>query len=200
MRKCLAILSVLCSLVSNGQQVEKIIQSGNNFYKNQKYSDAEKEYKKIPQADSLGAIAKYNLGNTLYKAGEKPDAIKAYSDLINDPRNSKMIADLYYNKGVVLSSQNKLEESIEAYENALLKNPGDNEARENLQKALLQLKKLKEFKDQNNKQQQKRSQPPPSSMNQKEASQKMKELEQKEKEIQQRMQKQTTGNSPQKDW
>ena len=40
----------------------------------------------------------------------------------------------YYNKGVVLTKQQKLEESIEAYKNALRQNPDNTEARENLQK------------------------------------------------------------------
>ena len=50
-------------------------------------------------------------------------------------------AKSYYNKGAILSSQKKLEESIEAYKNAFRQNPDDKEARENLQKALLELKK-----------------------------------------------------------
>ena len=40
-----------------------------------------------------------------------------------------------------MSQQKKLEESIDAYKNALRQNPNDKEARENLQKALLELKK-----------------------------------------------------------
>ena len=47
----------------------------------------------------------------------------------------------YYNEGVVLGKQQKLEESIETYKNALRQNPDNTEARENLQKALLELKK-----------------------------------------------------------
>ena len=51
-----------------------------------------------------------------------------------------------------LTSQKKLEESIEAYKNALRYNPDDKEARENLQKALLELKKKNRLKKKKKKQ------------------------------------------------
>ena len=117
--------------------------------------------------------------------------------------NADEKARAYYNKGVVLSNQKRLEESIEEYKNALRQEPNDKEARENLQKALLELKKRtppppkKEDKKKQNKKQ--KEQP---KMNQKEAEQKLKLLEQKEKELQQRLQRQKskTGTGGNKDW
>ena len=100
--------------------------------------------------------------------------------------------------------QKKLEESIEAYKNALRLNPDDKEARENLQKALLELKKKnppkKEEKKDPKKQQQKKQQQP--KMSPKEAEQRLKLLEQKEKELNQRMQKEKSksGGNQAKDW
>lgn len=55
--------------------------------------------------------------------------------------NKEIRAKSFYNKGVILSQQKNLKESIEAYKNALRINPADKEARENLQKDLLELKK-----------------------------------------------------------
>jgi Ca-activated chloride channel family protein len=102
-----------------------------------------------------------------------------------------------------LSGQKKLEESIEAYKNALRRNPDDKEARENLQKALLELKKKTPPpppppKKENKKNQQKQKEQP--QMNQKEAEQRLKLLDEKEKEIQQRMQNAKSGAAQQKDW
>ena len=106
-----------------------------------------------------------------------------------------MRANAFYNDGVMLTKQQKLEESIEAYKNALRNNPSDKEARENLQKALIELKKRNPPKNENQKKQ------PKSKMNQKEAEQKLKLLQQKEKEVQQRLQKnsKSVGALP-KDW
>jgi Ca-activated chloride channel family protein len=112
----------------------------------------------------------------------------------------------FYNKGAILSQQKKLEESIEVYKNALRQNPADKEARENLQKALLELKKKnppkKKEQKENQKKQQNQQQQPRSKMNQKEAEQRLKLLEQKEKEVQQRLQKEKskTGGGQAKDW
>ncbi|HYM95127.1 MAG TPA: tetratricopeptide repeat protein [Chitinophagaceae bacterium] len=207
MKKGMTIL--LCLYIfcfqSQAQQSERVIQSGNDFYKKQKYSEAEKEYRKAAQTDSSPVAAKFNLANTLYKLGEKTEAIGMYDNLIGIQKDSEMLSDLYYNKGVVLGSRQKLKESIQAYENALLNAPGDQETRENLQKALLELKKQNAQKKDNNfkkKKQQNKLQPPLSAMNQKEAEKRLKDLEQKEKEIQQRIQKEksATGGSQQKDW
>ena len=63
--------------------------------------------------------------------------------LLMNCKRAELKGKAYYNKGVVLSRSKKLEESIEAYKNALRQNPDDKEARENLQKALLELKKKK---------------------------------------------------------
>ena len=46
----------------------------------------------------------------------------------------------YYNKGVAMIRQKKIEESIDAWKNALRLNPADSDARENLVKALLEKK------------------------------------------------------------
>jgi Ca-activated chloride channel family protein len=113
-----------------------------------------------------------------------------------------MKAKAYYNKGTILSGQKKLEESIEEYKNALRHDPNDKNARENLQKALLELRKKNPPKKDDKKKQQKQQQKPQPKMNQKEAEQRLKLLEQKEKEVQQRLQKEKskTGGGQPKDW
>jgi Ca-activated chloride channel family protein len=193
----IAILFFACTCFkSRAQQTERTIQKGNDFYKKQKYPEAEKEYNKISGNDSLNTIAKFNLANTLYRLGNKEEALRIFDQLAAGPKDNTLLSKQYYNKGVVLSSQQKPEESITAYENALLRDPDDKETRENLQKALLELKKTDKKKEQQQKQ---RSQ---SQLNPKEAEQKLKQLEQKEKELQQRMQKDksNSGGSLPKDW
>ena len=134
--------------------------------------------------------------------------LKHLHDLADKTKETELRSKAYYNKGVVLSKQKKLEESIEAYKNALRQNPDDKEARENLQKALLELKKKnppkkKEEKENKKKQEQQQQQKQQQSkMSQKEAEQRLKLLEQKEKEVQQRLQKEKskTGGGQAKDW
>ncbi len=67
---------------------------------------------------------------------------KRYSSTLADKNTRAGIKQqLIYNKGVSLSKQNKLEESIATYKQAVILNPGDEDAQVNLQKALLELKK-----------------------------------------------------------
>lgn len=197
MRLRVVIVSIffLCTcFISYAQSSEKIIQKGNEFYKNKQYSKAESEFNKINENDSLSEVARYNLVNTLFRLGKKDDAIKILGQLSDTKKDNTFQSKLSYNEGVIYSSEQKLEESIDAYENALLLNPDDNQARENLQKALLEIKKKNNPPDKKPQQQPK--------MKSKDAEKKLNQLEQKEKKVQQRVQDEkntSTGTKP-KDW
>ena len=206
MKKLLIILLVLLSCYSFGQsqQAEKAIQAGNAFYKQQQYDQAATEYKKAITYEPANTTAKFNLANTIVKQGKPEEAIKSFTEITDNTKETELRAKAFYNKGAVLSEQKKLEESIDAYKNALRQNPGDKEARENLQKALLELKKKNPPKKQDNKkkQEQQPKKKPEPKMSRKEAEQRLKLLEQKEKEVQQRLQKEKskTGGGQAKDW
>ena len=184
------------------QQTDKDIQQGNDLYKQQQYQQAEVIYNGVLEKDPANNTAKYNRAIALYKQSRPDEAIKAFDDLAFKTEDNEIKAKAYYNKGAILSRQNKLEESIEAYKSSLRHNPNDKEARENLQKAMLALKKKSPKDDKKKKQQQKQQQKPQPKMNQKEAEQRLKLLEQKEKEVQQRLQKEKskTGGGQPKDW
>lgn len=208
MKKSLTILLIFTSLYSFSQSkpVEKTIQAGNEYYKQQQFAKATEEYSKAVEADPSNATAKFNQANALYKQDKKVEAAKIFSEVANNITDKEIRSKAFYNKGVILSQQKNLEESIEAYKNALRNKSDDKEVRENLQKALLELKKKNAEKKKENDQQKKKKedqkkQPQPK-MNPKEAEQRLKLLQQKEKEVQQRVQKEKTktGGSQAKDW
>lgn len=205
MKKSLTILSaytLFFCLGSHAQQVDQTIQKGNNLYKQKQYEPAAKAYDEALAKDPSNRTARFNKANTSYRLSKSDEAAKDFSDLAFKGNTPGEKSGAYYNEGVVLSNQKKLEESIEAYKNALRQDPNDKDARENLQKALLELKKKNPppKKDDKKKQQQQKKQQQPK-MNQKEAEQKLQLLEQKEKELQQRMQKQKTKTAGGvKDW
>ena len=194
---------LLIASFSFGQsaEVDKIIQTGNDFYKQQKYDAAAAEYQKAIEKDPNNSTAKFNLATTLSKQGKQSESARAFTEIGDNSKDKDLKEKAYYNKGAIYSQQKRLEESIEAYKKALRQNPEDKEARENLQKALLELKKKtpppkKDNKKQNNQQKQDQK------MDRKEAEQRLKLLEQKEKEVQQRLQKEKSkaGGSQTKDW
>jgi len=200
------LLFIYSDSFSQTLKAERMIGSGNVYYSQQQFDLAGTEYRKAIESDPANATVKFNLGNTLYKQGKKEEAEKLFSEVTFAAKDESLKAKAFYNKGVMLTRQNKLEESIEAYKNSLRINPDDNDARENLQKALLELKKKnppkkKENDKQKKKQEQQKKQQQPK-MNQKEAEQRLKLLQQKEKEVQQRIQheKIKTGGGLPKDW
>jgi Ca-activated chloride channel homolog len=206
MRISLSIVLILCWSVAQSQQADKFIYQGNEFYRQQQFDKATVEYNKAIETDPQNATAKFNLASSLQKQGKEDEPIKLFSDIAAATDDAAIKGKAFYDKGAILSKQKKLEESIEAYKNALRQDPNDKDARENLQKALLELKKKnppKKKDDQQKKkkeqEQQKKQQP---KMSQKEAEQRLKLLEQKEKEVQQRLQKEKSkaGGSQTKDW
>ena len=200
MKNLLAILFVSTPALLIAQQENNTIQQGNNFYRQQQYDKAEAEYEKALQNSPNDKIAKFNLANALIKQDKKADADKLLAELnVNDNKTATR-PKATYNQGVLLTQQKKLEESIEAYKETLRLDPNDTEARENLQKALLELKKKNPPKKQEKKKEEQKQQPKPK-ISPKEAEQQLKLLEQKEKQVQERMQKNSrTGNSLPKDW
>lgn len=192
---------MICFSIAKSQPVNNFIKEGNEFYRLQQFDAAATSYNNAIANDPQNTTAKFNLANTLVKQGKETEAMKIYAEIAADSKEAELKSKAHYNKGAVLSKQKKLEESIDAYKDALRNNPADKEARENLQKALLELKKKNppKNKEDQKKKQNKQQQP---KISQKEAEQRLKLLEQKEKEVQQRLQKQkaTGSGSLPKDW
>ncbi|MBK8953187.1 MAG: tetratricopeptide repeat protein [Chitinophagaceae bacterium] len=182
---------------------EKEIISGNEYYKQRLYQQAEKSYREALAAVPENFVVKYNLAAALYKQGKKVEAEKAFAEAAEYAVDRLSASKVWYNRGVILSRQKEIETSVEAYKNALRTNPGDNEARENLQKALLELRKKKsQEKKENDQQKKKEEQKQQPKMKPKEAEQRLRLLQQKEKEVQQRVQKEKLkgAGSQGKDW
>jgi len=184
--------------------VEKNILAGNEYYQQQQFAKAAEEYNKALAADPVNTTAKFNRANALYKQDKKVDAAIVFAELADAVPEKGFRAKAFYNKGVILGQQKNLEESIEAYKNALRNDPVDTEARENLQKALLELKKKQAEKKKEDPKKKKDDQQkqPQSKMSPKEAEQRLKLLQQKEKEVQERVQREKTktGGAQPKDW
>ena len=185
-----------------------ITKKGNVAYKKKDFIKAADSYNESISKNPDNPIAHYNLGNALYKADRKDDAAKAYDVAIQQLTDPAEKANAYYNKGVVFQNSKKLPECIEAYKNALKLAPDNDDARQNLQKALAQQKQeqqkkeKKEEKEQQKKQQQQEPKPQPSKLTKEDAENKLKALMQQEKNLQDKLHKVNaiSVNKPEKDW
>ena len=204
MKYRLMTIAVLFISVVRAQESDRLIRRGNDFYRQQQYKEAGLVYAEVLTHDPDNATAKFNQANALYRQNKPDEAIRVLNDLSFKTTDPAVKAKAFYNKAAILSAQKKLEESIEAYKDALRQDPGDKDARENLQKALLELKKKNPPKKQDKKKQQQKQQQqkPQPKMSQKEAEQRLQLLEQKEKNVQQRLQREKSkqGGGQGKDW
>lgn len=187
----LAILTLL-ALVALAQSVNGYIKQGNLFYIQSQFDLAEAQYRLALQEDPASREANFNLANALHQQKKYNQANEILNRLQSIAKDSPARSMSAYNQGVAFTKQKNLGESIEKYKQALRMDPDDQQARENLQKALRELKQ-----QQNSSSQQKQS----SNMDQNEADQKLKLLQQKERQIQQRIKKNSKGGGAQsRDW
>lgn len=150
MKKLLTISAfVTLGLAATAQDEEAAIREGNKQYKQGQFDKALPEYQKVTQKNPKNVIAQYNTGNARFRSNKYDEAQKSYDDAIAATEDVKYKEKSFYNKGVSFSKQQKLDESIGAWKNALKLDPADEDARFNLQKALNE-KRRKRTKTQNN--------------------------------------------------
>lgn len=149
----LVLINILFALplISNGQSPKKFIREGNKQYKDGQYNEAEIKYRKSLKENKESVPGTFNLGDALYKQGkyeEAADNFRQITGLNTDPQTE---AKAYHNLGNSLLKSKKLEESIEAYKNALKRNPQDEDSRYNLAYAKTLLKQQQNQQNQNKK-------------------------------------------------
>lgn len=217
----MGILLLCCSLPSSAQKEDALIRSGNRYYKQKQVDQSLKQYEEAVKKAPGNPTANYNLGNARFRKNNYNDAANSYNASVEHTTDKAMQEKGLYNKGVALVKQQKLQESIDAWKNALKLDAGDEDARENLQKALQQMKQQqqsqqeKDKKDQKEKKEQKdkkeenkeqeqpqQPKPQPSRLTKQQVEQYLKTLQQKEKDIQDKMNqnKAKAPNQPDKDW
>jgi Ca-activated chloride channel homolog len=188
----------------NAQDENAAIREGNKLYKERQFEKALPAYQKAIEQNPQNATARLNLANARYRTGNLPDAEESFNELIEKTTDKNYKVKGYFNKGVTLTKQKKLQESIEAYKNAIKLDPTDEDTRFNLQKALTELKKQNQSKEQKQPQQkqQQKKQPQQNKLDKKKIEQYLKSLEQKEQEVQRKIQQNRSRSvtQPEKDW
>jgi tetratricopeptide (TPR) repeat protein len=130
---------------------------GNRLFHKGKYKEAVSMYDKIRNKKNQ-MISYYNKGNSLINSGNIDDGLE-YLKKVTEGSDSIMSSKAYYNMGNTFFNNKKLKEAAQLYINSLRKNPGNSDARYNLEKTLRLLKKQeqekKNNKDENNKKEKK---------------------------------------------
>ena len=114
------------------QAERRYIREGNRLYHKEQFDESELSYRRALEKDEESPGARFNLGNSLYKQERFDEALRYFGELaedIDDPLNRSKV---FHNLGNTMLMTQQLEQSIEAYKEALRNNPHDQETRYNL--------------------------------------------------------------------
>jgi len=132
MKKVIYILLLtLTALTVSAQPDKRDVRRGNRDYKKENFKDAEIEYRKGIVKDSLSIAANYNLAADLFRQDNPQEAQKVLDRISEVAPASEHASDYYYNLGDVAIANQDWQKAVTAFEESLLRNPSDMDAKEN---------------------------------------------------------------------
>ena len=127
---------LLNSVVVFAQHPNGKIRKGNTAYKDSSYSDAEQLYREALMKDQSSFEASFNMADAIYKQERYSEANSLFKALSEKTDDKIKKSESYHNLGNSLLKEQKLDEAIEAYKNALRNNPKDLDTKHNLAYAM----------------------------------------------------------------
>ena len=112
-------------------------------------SKAEQSFRTASAQDTLNAIADYNLGNTLFEIGAEEESFGHFKAASQKSTSESLSHQAFHNMGNVFMKRKEYENAVQAYKEALKKNPDDNETRYNYALAKKMLEDEQQQNDQN---------------------------------------------------
>ena len=127
---------LLNTVVVFAQHPNGKIRKGNTAYKDSSYSDAEQLYREALLKDQSSYEASFNMADAIYKQERYSEANSLFKALSEKTDDKIKKSESYHNLGNSLLKEQKLDEAIEAYKNALRNNPKDLDTKHNLAYAM----------------------------------------------------------------
>lgn len=140
---------ILFSLSAFSQKKSGNLKAGNKEFAEQKYVDAEANYRIEKSKAENKSTASYNLGNAIYRQKSYGESKFAYGETIEKSTDKSEKHKAYHNLGNVLMNEKNYQGAVEAYKNALRNNPYDEQTRYNYALAKEMLDKNPPPPDQN---------------------------------------------------
>jgi tetratricopeptide (TPR) repeat protein len=139
-KKILALLLILLSGMANAQEKDNYLPLGNAEFTAKNYGEAEANYRISQSKFPKKSIAAYNLGNTIYSINQPSEAKLSYIKAIEDAKSRPEKHKAFHNLGNVFMKEKNYTEAVQAYKNALINDPSDEETRYNYALARKMLK------------------------------------------------------------
>jgi Ca-activated chloride channel homolog len=152
----LSLIFILASAALSAQNphAHRSLRKADEHYNKARYSEAQKHYENAKKIQPEDWRTHYNLGNAIYQQGRYKEAAVHYQKAAGMATRPADRADVLHNLGNTHLKQQKWDDAVRTYEQALRYRPGDADTRQNHQMA-----KRKQQEEQK-KQQQKQDQQP----------------------------------------
>ncbi|KRD62621.1 BatC protein [Flavobacterium sp. Root935] len=149
MKNLLLYILLTVSLAVSAQEKDKSLPAANEEYKQNKFVDAEANYRISESKFPKRSTAPYNLGNTIYRQNQVSEAKFAYAKAIKNAKTRPEKHKAYHNLGNVFMKEKDYTQAVEAYKQALRNDPTDDETRYNYAYAKQKLKENPPKNDKN---------------------------------------------------
>ena len=124
----LTILLLFCCLPGFSQADRHDVRAGNRKFGKEHFKEAEIDYRKAVLKDSTSVTAQYDLASALYRQEDWAGAAKTLESVKDQP---ELPAQYYFNAGDAASQQKDWQAAVNDFREALLRDPGDLDAKEN---------------------------------------------------------------------
>ena len=138
LRILICLTAIALCLSACGPTPADVNNSGHDPYLSGDYPSALVLYERAAERDPGAAEPLYNTGNALYRMEEYGESVSRYDGSLQDAQG-ELRSSGFFNRGNASFQMGRYDEAIEAYREALRINPGDADAKHNLELALLQL-------------------------------------------------------------
>lgn|SRR5690554_3284411 len=188
------LLLLLTAAASNtaAQEERPHVRRGVALLEQERFAEAEAEFRSALQLKPSSFEAAYNLGTALFRQEKYDEALQqlqATTPFANDDK--QRLASLFHNLGNSYLFGQNIDQSIEAYKQALRHNPLDDETRYNLIAAM----KLKDEQEEQEEEQQDQQEQEQQEQQEQEQEQQEQEQEQEQQDQQQQQQQESEGIS-----
>ena len=137
-RILISMVALALCLTACGPTPAGVNDSGHEPYLSGDYSSSLELYERASERDPGAPEPRYNSGNTLYRMEEYGESLLRYDESLRNARG-ELRSSGFFNRGNTSFRMEQYAGAIEAYKEALRINPGDADAKHNLELALLQL-------------------------------------------------------------
>jgi Ca-activated chloride channel family protein len=148
---CAGILALgsllICTPPLEAQAGRPQVSEGNRLYEEGRFQEAHEKYLEGFAVAPESGVISFNDGNSLYRGEDYVRAGEAYQRAI-EAGDPALESAAWYNLGNALYRQQQLQESLEAFKQSLRLDPGDTDAKHNLERVLEEIQSQEEEQQQ----------------------------------------------------